>query len=128
MLKYDTYLSVIVTEDRRSVLRAAVVALLVERRGIVERVEVLHQIFIGRVVSFKGKIVHFNLLSVSSAHLQTITTSGHTNIRATGEKWLAERIECTSLYVGFAFAVSGPINPTCPSVTFPLLGKLLLKS
>jgi hypothetical protein len=83
-----TYLSVIVTEDRRSVLGAAVVALLVERCGIVERVEVLHQIFIGGVVSFKSKVVYFNLLSVSSAHLRTITTSGHTNIRATGEKWL----------------------------------------
>jgi hypothetical protein len=67
-----TYLSVIVTEDSRSVLRTTVIALLVERRGIVERVEVLHQIFVGRVVSFKGKIVYFNLLSVSGAHLQTI--------------------------------------------------------
>jgi hypothetical protein len=92
MLKYDTYLSVIVTEDRRSILRAAVVALLVERRGIVKRVEVLHQVFVGRLVAFKVQIVYFNLLSVSSAHLQTITTSGHTNITATGEKWLAERI------------------------------------
>jgi hypothetical protein len=117
-----------VAKDGRSVLGAAVVALLVERCGIVERVEVLHQIFVGRVVSFKGKVVYFNLLSVSSAHLQTITTSGHTNIRATGEKWLAERIECTSLYVGLAFAVVGPIKPTWPSVTFPLLGKALVKS
>jgi hypothetical protein len=77
-----------VTEDRRSVLRTTVVALLIERCGIVERVEVLHQIFVGRFVAFEVQVVYFNLLSVSSAHLQTITTSRHTNIRATGEKWL----------------------------------------
>jgi hypothetical protein len=67
-----TYLSVIVTEDRRSVLSATVVTLLVKGRGIVKRVEVLHQVFVGRFVAFEVQVVYFNLLSVSGAHLQTI--------------------------------------------------------
>ena len=65
----QTYLFVVVAEDGGRVLAASVVALSVAGRGVVEHVEVLHQLLVRRLVAIEHEVKHFHVASVSITYI-----------------------------------------------------------
>mmetsp|Transcript_774 Transcript_774/g.1338 ORF Transcript_774/g.1338 Transcript_774/m.1338 type:complete len:206 (+) Transcript_774:220-837(+) len=62
------FLSFIVAEHCRCILRTTIVALAVHCCRIMPHVEVLAQIFESFFISFKLKVIHFNMPSLACAH------------------------------------------------------------
>jgi len=83
----SSYLDLVGTEDGGSVLGPDVVSLLVQSRRVVKHEEVLYQVFVRLLVTFKLQVVNFNVASLARAYLHNdvLSTPGmHTCLSNVG--------------------------------------------
>lgn len=102
--QWFTHLLFIKNIDHRYVHRTNILALTFRSGWIVEHEKVLHNLFVYPIAINVVEVVHFYLLCVTSTNLESYGNL-HNKTQA---KY------CTSLYVGFAVAVGGPMKPTRP--------------
>ena len=110
----NAYLLLIKDIDYRHIHGSNILTLSFRGCGIMKLKEVLDKLLVDPISINVFEMIHLNLLGIPSSHLQeNITASVNASVR-------------TSLYVGFAVAVGGPIKPTLPLTIRP--GKADLKN